>query len=689
MWNITSNPNYRPDIDGLRALAVIAVVLFHSGIGPFGGGFVGVDVFFVISGYLITSLLVRDLEDRRFSILDFYDRRIRRIFPALFAVVGASSVAAFAIFLPTDFKEFGRSVLATSLFLSNVLFWRTSDYFAESAELAPLLHTWSLAVEEQFYVIFPIMLFLVHKHLRGRWSIVLVPLFLLSLVIAAWSVNRHPQAGFYLLPWRAWELMLGALLAVNAFPPASNLAERNALSLVGIALIALPVFMLSRDEPHGLAGLIPCLGTAMIIHSAGARQTIVGALLASRALVLIGLASYSLYLWHWVLLSFARYYTVHKLSTLETAIVLAASAAIAIASWRFIEVPFRRRRRLARKHVLSAAFVVTVAAILLGLVINRTDGMPRRVPAEVRQLDDARGSLKSRHQQCSRTPEEVRIGKTCAIGSEAAEHKTFLLWGDSHAGALAAAVDYQAKRYGVAGALIHYGGCLPLVGLRRYGDYLPHVQNCTDLNDAALQLLADARISTVILHGRWALAATGMRYKDERGQRVPLSPDGITENRAALASALDQTLQKLVALKVRIYLVSDTPEIGLNVPSTLARAALFGREIDISPPVSAYAERQKGAVELLEFYSKKYGATVIQPAGALCDEQGCAVERNGRPLYSDDHHLSEYGARSISHVLEPIFAASGPEGAHPQGGGTKPWVDGRLVFPRAVSQYQD
>ncbi len=346
---------YRPDIDGLRAIAVVVVVLFHAHLGPFAGGFVGVDVFFVISGYLIVGIILDDIEAGRFSIAAFYERRLRRLFPALFAVLIACTVCGYLLFLPDEYRKFGQSIVATSAFVSNFLFWYQAGYFDTPAELKPLLHTWSLAVEEQFYLIFPAFLFVVSKYAKDATTRLVSIIAVISFALSAWSLSNHPDAAFYLPHTRMWELMIGALLVCAPIPLLTTQLVRTSAAVLGVVLIGISSTLFSSKTPFpGPAALLPCLGAALIIHAGRSGTTFVGTLLATRPFVYVGLVSYSLYLWHWPILVFARAVSVRPLSPAEAAALVVLSFIAADLSWRFVESPFRGKRgRFSRTQIFA------------------------------------------------------------------------------------------------------------------------------------------------------------------------------------------------------------------------------------------------------------------------------------------------------------------------------------------------
>ncbi|HPE61742.1 MAG: acyltransferase [Thiothrix sp.] len=369
---------YRKEIDGLRALAVVPVVLFHAGIPGFDGGFVGVDVFFVISGYLITTLLLEALQQGNFSLVTFYERRARRILPVLLLVVLACLLPAWWLLLPHELVDFGRSMVAVALFVSNVLFWQDSGYFAPDAELMPLLHTWSLAVEEQFYLLFPLLLLAGWRLGRERLAGLLGILGLLSLGLAELGWRFAPDANFYLLPGRAWELLAGAGCAFYpGFRPVAGRVSTAWLAGVGLVLLLGAVGLFDRGLPFpGLYALVPVAGTVLLILYARSDQG-VGRVLASPILAGIGLISYSAYLWHQPLLVFTRMLWLDAGPGLLLVAVLLAFG-LAWLSWRLVERPFRDRQRFSRRQVFGFALAGSLLLIVSGLILIGLDGVPRR-----------------------------------------------------------------------------------------------------------------------------------------------------------------------------------------------------------------------------------------------------------------------------------------------------------------------
>ena len=370
---------YRPEIDGLRAVAVLPVILFHAGFGLFSGGYVGVDVFFVISGYLITSILLADLERGRFSILRFYERRARRILPALFVVMLACLPFAYLWMLPTQLKDFAQSLVATVFFASNILFWREDGYFAAAAELKPLLHTWSLAVEEQYYLLFPPVLLGLWR-IGRRWAFwAVVTVAVLSLGLAEWGWRNSPSANFYLAPTRAWELLAGSICAFLSLGRAQR--SNEVLGAAGLGLIVFAIFAYDDTTPFpSLYGLAPVAGTALVILFASG-GTWTGRLLSLRGFVGIGLISYSAYLWHQPLFAFARLRTIGEPTTVLMTGLAVLSLLLAWATWAWVEQPFRRRGTQLlpeRRTMFAASGTVAAVFVAIGLAGHVGEGFEGR-----------------------------------------------------------------------------------------------------------------------------------------------------------------------------------------------------------------------------------------------------------------------------------------------------------------------
>ncbi|MEN9524319.1 MAG: hypothetical protein RL536_388, partial [Candidatus Parcubacteria bacterium] len=496
---------YRPEIDGLRAIAVIIVILFHAGFKSFSGGFVGVDVFFVISGYLITTIIVIEKERGDFSFICFYERRIRRIFPPLFLVLFVSLVSAWFWLLPSEMKDFSQSLTAVSYFSSNIFFRRTSGYWDISNELKPLIHTWSLSVEEQFYLFFPLFITLLGKyHKKWLWFSI-TTIFTVSLLYAHWGAYNNPTPTFYLLPARIWELLIGAGIALYFLHQKNTLQSifsnnllNELLSLCGLFMIAFAVYAFDEETPFpSFYALIPTIGTGLII-SFSATQTIVGRMLSSKPLVSIGLISYSAYLWHQPLFAFARYLSIIKLSEGIFILLILLTLLIAYISWRYIENPFRSKNRFSKKFIFTFALTGSLAFAIVGLIGKQNNGFTDRFTNEQKNiLAFAQYDRKDMFREgiCFLTVEQKSkdFKRVCSyLGSD---ENSFFIWGDSHA----AALSYGLREISPAVTQITASGCPPLIGYT--STRRPY---CEEINEFALKRIKKLKPKYLLLHANWS-----------------------------------------------------------------------------------------------------------------------------------------------------------------------------------------
>jgi len=643
---------YRPDIDGLRALAIVAVLLYHAEVTFFAGGFVGVDVFFVISGFLITSLIRSELGAGRFSLLLFYERRIRRIFPALFLMLAAVTVLAVGVLFPSDLENYAGSLIATTGFASNFYFWDRSGYFDPAANTNALLHTWSLAVEEQFYLVFPPLALWLARKGRRHQVFIIGALLAASLGASIWAVREAPLSAFYLLPFRMWELLIGATLAIWTLSPPSNRLAREGLAATGLFLVVGSTFVLTRDMFPGEKALAPCVGAALLIFCNVDGRTAVARVLSARPFVMVGLISYSLYLWHWPLLVIARYWTLRSLTPLETTAVLAASVILAALSWTYVERPFRARERIGRPVVARSAIAAIGLAAAVGAIQIYGQGFPERYSPDIRALLVASSDRDPELSRCfDPEPADVQMKRLCHIGAGATAMPSVLVWGDSHADALLPAVDTALREKNLTGYMAGHGSCLPIVGLASSRSII-----CGAFNDEVLRLaIQEPAIRDIILIANWANYTEGFTYGDPSDTLVlsdgTSNAGSLEQNKAIFAQGLEKTVAVLVGSGKRVLIVAGVPEVGVPVPEALARVRVASVEQDIRPTLEAYLARQAFANSVFESLRAKFGITVLHPHEALCDESACDVMRDGRPIYRDGHHLSAFGART----LIPLF----------------------------------
>lgn len=621
--------DYRPEIDGLRAVSVLSVIFYHAEFELFGGGFVGVDVFFVISGYLITSIIFVELKEGKFSLINFYERRIRRIFPALFIVMLTCMLFAWLWFLPNDFKAYAQSQVAVSMFASNILFWLQSGYFDTAGELKPLLHTWSLAVEEQFYLIYPVFLVVLFRYLR-RW--ILTSIFFvafLSFVFAQWASYKRPALAFYFLPARIWELLVGAIMAIILIYRRewlSRLPLRGTCASLGFLLIAYSVFVFDSSTPFpGFFALLPTVGAALIIVF-GERDTWIGRLLGFKALVGIGLLSYSAYLWHHPIFAFARYQGFQTRSQYIPYLLLAITFGLAFLSWKYIETPFRSRWSIAREKVFSVSAILSVIFLAIGLLINASDGLESRFKArligDVGQLEFHR-YIDDKFFDC----------EPKAVAAKALSFESYLrckqskigvpdviLLGDSHAEHLFIGLAEAEPNLNVAYYISHG---VPLTGTINF----------------------EAIFDELLSNGK--------------SQRVLVTFDYSRhisfENQNSILEALELTVRKLQQSKKIVFFLSDVPNFQIN-PELCKYGYLKAENLDrcnISLEEATDLDYQMAAK--VEDLIKKQNVKYFKVEHVFCNQTNCGMFKDGQIFYRDNHHLNILGSRLVGKYLSKLL----------------------------------
>jgi peptidoglycan/LPS O-acetylase OafA/YrhL len=648
---------YRADIDGLRAVAVIAVILYHGGIPGMAGGFVGVDVFFVISGYLISSIIFRQLDQGRFSLAGFYERRVRRIAPALGVVLLACSGVAVAMLLPPDLLRFCKSLVATLLFGSNLYFWQTSGYFDTAAATKPLLHTWSLAIEEQFYLVFPLASLVVARYwARGRSRFFLCVL-LVSLAACVIVTRRSTDAAFYMPVTRGWELLIGVMLSCWGMPAIRSRALRAALSASGLAAIVAAVFLFTPATPFpGAAALLPTLGTALVIAANRADDPLAGRLLTLPPVVLTGKMSYSLYLWHWPVFVFFRQIAGREPRPLELAALIILIFAVSAASWKFVEEPARRLRGgIPYGTLLRGLVAVAVILTLVGAGGWASDGFAFLQRPEVnRYLAGVRDGNPARARCFSPGIELLERGDPCRLGPDAGERPTFVVWGDSHANALMPVFAALADEQHVGGIFTGASGCIPLLAVRR----IDRRDDCARLGDSVVALVGRRRLRDVILVAYWSVYTDGWEIAPPPPQPLIASatPGDTSSPHTVFARALAHTIDALKAQGARVWIVEQVPTQPREVPAWLATVAKRGGDPTILGRTAAeHRARQRFVAGTFRDLADGRTVRLIDPAEMLCASGRCLTSRDGRSLYIDYRHLSTFGAMQLQDFLRPMF----------------------------------
>lgn len=646
---------YRRDVDGLRAVAVIPVMLFHAGLPFFPGGFIGVDVFFVISGYLIGTLIQQDLQQNRFTLTRFYERRIRRILPALVTVMTACLPAAWLLMPPADLKDFAESLAAVSLFLSNLLFWSESGYFDTAAELKPLLHTWSLAVEEQFYLLFPLLLAGAHRYRRtGRW--LLAVLGMASLALAQWQVTRHPDAAFYLLPARFWELLAGVLAAFVLLerPQPGTPALRQAGAAAGLLMIVSAVLLFSRDTPFpGLAALLPVAGSVLVILCAGP-DNLTGRLLASRVPVGIGLISYSAYLWHQPLLAFSRFQEHAFSAELMGALLVVASLVLAWLSWRFIERPFRTPGLIATRTVMWLALAAGVVFIALCIAGHRHNGFVQQRTSELTRELLATAVKHPKTKDCStsgwnyRKPADACVFAAGSSNSNSPQEVAVM--GDSHANMLSYPLADVLNPLGFSVRQLSFGGCAPV--REEAGARAPASACAAWTNETLAYLKSRPEIGTVVIAYRLHTHLYGGHVEAYPAQPNHIDP----QTRERRWQAYVQLIRELDAAGKRVVVLQQVPEVRRRVHDLIfvARdpaAPIVGVSRAWWDGRRAFAQRRQHALP--------DSVLQIDPTGLFCDADHCYASRDGIAYYFDHNHLSATGATMLASLVADCARTQG------------------------------
>jgi peptidoglycan/LPS O-acetylase OafA/YrhL len=648
---------HRRDIDGLRAVAVLSIVIHHALPRLVPGGFVGVDIFFVISGFLITQIIAGEMREGDFSFTRFYLRRARRIVPAYVAVTGAVTALAAWLLLPRAFYLFGGSLAASGLFLTNFWFTQGFGYFQPQAQQNPLLHLWSLGVEEQFYLVWPLLLAgLAWPRLRRVRTGVVLVLAAASLAGAQWLVGHDGSVwAFYLFPTRIWEFLAGGVLALRLTPAPASERAAGVAAAAGLLLIFASLVLIREATPFpGLAAIPPCLGAALVIWSAEGRTPPTAGPLRWRPVVGVGLISYSLYLWHWPLLVLGRVWLQRPFSTLEAALVVALSAVLAAVTWRLVEQPFRKPAAQTSRRQLAFSLSPLLLVVMAGVVVFATRGLPDRLAPAARTAAAFSGTdVNPARAICFDGPQLPPTG--CRFGaSPGAQDYDVLVWGDSHADAVTPGVVTWAAARGLSVREAARGGCPPLVGVRAVAPRRGEIPGCRGVAPILLQEIADnPALKVIILAARWPIYADPKVVYDPDSPPISLQDARRTSTAAyPLGQALGRTLDAIAAThtRARILIVGPVPELTFNPPDCLAQALVLGRgeQACRGAPAALPLVRARGAeAEIRKALGLHPGVMAVFPSERLCTASSCLTARGPTLLYFDDDHLSAAGARML------------------------------------------
>ena len=667
---------YRPEIDGLRAVAVVPVILFHAGLAGFSGGYVGVDVFFVISGYLITSLIISEQEiSGRFCIVNFYERRARRILPALFLVILCCIPFAWAWMPSQQIEEFHRSILFVLIFASNFFFYSIAGYFDTAVAEKPLLHMWSLAVEEQYYLLFPIFLIVARPFGKKLLAASLIVLALGSLGIAQWASTHHAAFNFYLAPSRLWELLAGSLCALYLFGRESR--KNQFAAILGLALIAYSIVSIGRETPYpSIYTVIPVFGTCLLILF-GSRETYAGRLLATKPFVGIGLISYSAYLWHQPILAFARIRYGLALPDIIYVSLGCLSFVLAFLSWKYVEKPFRNRRTMPIKPMLATLSVCGITLGAWAFSANATNFQLTRFSAEQRKYIAPTHDYAWVAQKCLRRKTTNPELSVCDI-STAKSGPYVMIYGDSHAASLYVALQKAMGERGFRAAIILLDSprCEYLLGTYQARSAPTDGSRCEQIASDIGSIANSYDAKALILSFRYTFRlypipgfissldydngdGGGILEENTNRSSVVLTKRGNSISASDKAEAVQALVRRISsAFHGEMIVLGPIPESGWWMDMQNEKAVLQTGAVrpDIWTSYARFQQRNRFILEQLPRLSRAERALYIPLEGALCDSTRCAVQVDGEPLYSNNSHLNANGANLVvRHFAQAIF----------------------------------
>ena len=632
---------YRSEIDGLRALAVIPVVFFHAGVDGISGGFIGVDIFFVISGYLITTIILSEKDKGVFTLVNFYERRARRILPVLFFVMLVSLIFAWIWLLPKDMVGFSKSLIAVPTFVSNILFWKETGYWGEANELKPLLHTWSLAVEEQYYILFPLFLMIMWRFQR-RWIFVSFAIAaVVSLFLSQWGTYYHPEAAFFLLPTRGWELAIGACIAFhflykkegkNLIPGQKNINE--ILSVFGLVMIVYAIFYFDESTPFpGLYALIPTVGTGLIIVFSSS-NTVVGRLLGSPLPVGIGLISYSAYLWHQPLLAFTRYSVSAKPSSLLMISMAALSFPLAYLSWRFVEKPFRKKERFSRAEIFTYSIIGSLVFIAIGAGGVLTEGY----------------SLRSEHSQYINEKLRVNYGLsdqcddhfTLSPKCQTNKNPEIVVWGDSFAmhiveGIIASNPDAKIIQMTKSNCGPHFD-VAPFDGVKHL---VTSASECLEFTGKVREWLSSNNTVKYAV-----LSSPFRRYTSQHSKLLDRNNEVVDSTSLLLEKSFENTLKQLVEMGIKPVIFSPPPRSEINLGLCLAKQYWADSGLEkCDYRMDEIPDFRLRVYEFLAQFDDRYSVNYLNKM--ICEGMICRTNMDSIFLYRDSAHLSYEGAAAL------------------------------------------
>lgn len=655
-----SNLKYRPDIDGLRALAVLVIIIFHFDKTLLAGGFIGVDVFFVISGFIITATIYPQIKSKSFSFSDFYQKRIKRILPLYYLVALTSLIVAYILFTPNDLVSFGGSLRYTSSLISNIYFERNIGYFSSASETMPLLNVWSLSVEEQFYLFWPFILLIIVRFISENVAIAVFIAMLVGMVAYShFLAITSPSEAYFLIQSRGFELLIGAMLAMGSITLQQkgieySLRTYQIAGLIGVALVLIMLNFLDESSFFpSYNAVVVCLGVALIIFSSSNNQTYLNKVLSTPCLVAVGRISYALYLWHWPIQSFYRYY--YADFGLKGFIICSVLTVLfSVTSFIVIEKPLRQIKCKKRVVYIFYFFLPIAVLFMISNSIENNKGYPKRFSGSALEL--YLSSMSDFENQLNKPAlmEGFEPFSPIVIGNQSAIKPSAYIWGDSHGQHFRGFVDELGKEYGFTALFSGEGGCPPIANgwINRNGK--PR-RKCEISNKVTLDHILASDVKVVFLGARWAIYAQSTLTKNEQDYYIYLGDEldqseSIENNRRVLSLGLEKTISTLIAHGKTPIIFSQIPSYPFNPSNCLFKKITVKSMANLSCDTDkqVFDERYHFASELLNSIKMKYPQTIIidvQPI--VCREHTCVSQLGGQLLYKDNDHLNSQGARKL------------------------------------------
>ena len=667
-----SSFEYRKEIDGFRALAILPVVFYHAGIKLFSGGFVGVDVFFVISGYLITNIILSDIENKKFSLKNFYERRARRILPALLLVSVICIPFSFLFFKDIYLLEFARSLVSLIFFSSNFLFWSESGYFNTNTEFKPLTHTWSLSVEEQFYILFPIILLFLFNFFKFFTKIFFIILFTLSLLFCVWGSFNYPNATFYLLPFRGWEIILGVLTAIYLYENKIKFKKvyNEFFSIIGFCLIFISIIFLdSKTVFPGYVALLPTIGTVLLITFCR-KGTTLYKVFTIKYLINLGLISYSLYLWHQPILAFVKFYLLNEFSLYHKLFVILISIIISYLSWKYFESPFRNKQKISNKNLLLFLCLPIIIFFSTWGYVVKFSNLDNIYTSKPKQF------IGGKKVEYFESKFDIQINSK-NVFYDAIKPKNskanikVLVIGDSHAQGYNLMGEYYADKYQIEWHSYIYTGCPPIFGYYK-------IYNIEQIKSSKIQNECKDQVKIwenfikengkyfdyVILSSRWNFMFNHEIYEKKQYRKDALIKNNEifinnnkiqTLSRSNFTNGLKNTINIINNNGPKVVIFSQPPLLIRN-PMRCMGVSKISYDYCANAKFKSIKERGlfvKNTI-LSENKLNNIGNLYLILENYLCDEdkEKCISKKNNKLLYKDDDHLSYEGVFYISQLWE-------------------------------------